>query len=139
MKIWVDADACPVVIKEILFKAAERTGVELTLVANQAVRIPSVRCIHFIRVASGLDVADNEIVKRLGVGDLVVTADIPLAANVIEKGGRYDEYDLYGERGGYVRIMDKNAAGHPCPNCGSTVEKIQYLGGACYLCPTCQV
>lgn len=87
MKIWVDADACPVVIKEILFKAAERTGVELTLVANQAVRIPSVRCIHFIRVASGLDVADNEIVKRLGVGDLVVTADIPLAANVIEKGG----------------------------------------------------
>jgi len=87
MKIWVDADACPVVIKEILFKAAERTGVELTLVANQAVRIPSVPCIHFIRVASGLDVADNEIVKRLGVGDLVITADIPLAANVIEKGG----------------------------------------------------
>lgn len=87
MKIWVDADACPVVIKEILFKAAERTGVELTLVANQAVRIPPVRCIHFIRVASGLDVADNEIVKRLGVGDLVITADIPLAANVIEKGG----------------------------------------------------
>ena len=87
MKIWVDADACPVVIKEILFKAAERTKVELTLVANQPVRIPSLHCINFIRVAAGLDVADNEIVKRLNVGDLVITADIPLAANVIEKGG----------------------------------------------------
>lgn len=87
MKIWVDADACPVVIKEILFKAAERTGVQLTLVANRPVRIPVLRCINFVQVASGLDVADNEIVKRLTVGDLVITADIPLAANVIEKGG----------------------------------------------------
>ena len=87
MKIWVDADACPVVIKEILFKAAERTGVELTLVANRPVRIPSLHCIHFVQVAPGLDVADNEIVKRLDVGDLVITADIPLAANVIEEGG----------------------------------------------------
>jgi formamidopyrimidine-DNA glycosylase len=57
----------------------------------------------------------------------------------IEKGGRYDEFDLHGERGGYVRMMDKNAAGRPCPTCGSTIEKIQYLGGACYLCPTCQI
>jgi formamidopyrimidine-DNA glycosylase len=57
---------------------------------------------------------------------------------VIEKGGRYDEYDLYGNRGRYVRVMDKNAAGQPCPECASTVEKIQYLGGACYLCPSCQ-
>ena len=87
MKIWVDADACPVVIKDILFKAAERTGVELTLVANQPMRIPRSRCIKFIRVGSGLDVADNEIVKRLSVGDLVITADIPLAAEVVEKGG----------------------------------------------------
>ena len=87
LKIWVDADACPVVIKEILFKAAERTGVELTLVANRPVRVPSLPCINFVQVASGLDVADNEIVKRLDVGDLVITADIPLAANVIEKGG----------------------------------------------------
>ena len=87
MKIWVDADACPVVIKEILFKAAERTGVEVTLVANRPVRIPSLRCINFVQVASGLDVADNEIVKRLDGGDLVITADIPLAANVIDKGG----------------------------------------------------
>ncbi len=87
MKIWVDADACPVVIKDILFKAAERTGVELTLVANRPVRIPASRRITFIQVASGFDVADNEIVKRLIIGDLVITADIPLAAEVIEKGG----------------------------------------------------
>ena len=87
MKIWVDADACPVVIKEILFKAAERTGVQLTLVANRYMRIPPLRCIDFVQVASGQDVADNEIVKRLAEGDLVITADIPLAANVIEKGG----------------------------------------------------
>jgi hypothetical protein len=87
MKIWVDADACPVVIKEILFKAAERTGVAVTLVANRPMRIPPSRHINFVRVLAGLDVADNEIVKRLVPGDLVITADIPLAANVIEKGG----------------------------------------------------
>jgi uncharacterized protein len=87
MKIWVDADACPVVIKNILFKAAERTGVQLTLVANQVMSIPSSHCIKMIRVASGFDVADKEIVKRVSVGDLVITGDIPLAAEVIEKGG----------------------------------------------------
>ena len=86
MKIWVDADACPVVIKEILFRAAERTGVQLTLVANQPVRIPPSRYIKFIQVAAGFDVADDEIVKRLDAGDLVITADIPLAAEAIEKG-----------------------------------------------------
>ena len=87
MKIWVDADACPAVIKEILFKAAERTGIQLTLVANQKVQIPRSRFISFVQVASGFDVADNEIVKRLESGDLVITGDIPLAADVIEKGG----------------------------------------------------
>lgn len=87
MKIWVDADACPAVIKEILFKAAERTGLQLTLVANHPMRIPRSRCINFLQVAAGLDVADSEIVKRLGCGDLVITADVPLAAQVIEKGG----------------------------------------------------
>jgi len=86
MNIWVDADACPVVIKDILFRAAERTGVQLTLVANQPVRIPPSRHIKFIQVAPGFDVADNEIVKRLEAGDLVITGDIPLAAEVIEKG-----------------------------------------------------
>lgn len=87
MRIWVDADACPVVIKEILFKAAERTGIKLTLVANQPVRVPPSRFIDSIQVGSGFDVADNEIVKRLQGGDLVITGDIPLAADVIEKGG----------------------------------------------------
>jgi len=87
MKIWVDADACPGVIKEILFRAAQRTEVVVTLIANQAVRIPPSRHIKMIQVASGFDVADNEIVKRVNPGDLVITADIPLAAEVIEKGG----------------------------------------------------
>jgi uncharacterized protein len=87
MKIWVDADACPVVIKEILYRAAARTEVEVTLVANQPVQIPKSRYINFIQVAQGFDVADNEIVKRLKTGDLVITSDIPLAADVIEKGG----------------------------------------------------
>ena len=87
MKIWVDADACPVVIKEILFKAALRTGIELTLVANQPIRVPPSRNIKSVQVESGFDAADNEIVKRLDVGDLVITGDIPLAAEVIEKGG----------------------------------------------------
>jgi formamidopyrimidine-DNA glycosylase len=57
---------------------------------------------------------------------------------VIEKGGRYDEYDLYGKRGGYVRLMDSKAVGRPCPECGEAIEKMQYLGGACYYCPNCQ-
>ena len=87
MKIWVDADACPVVIKDILFRAAERTKLELTLVANKSMHIPPSRRIKFLLVAAGSDVADQEIVKRLSVGDLVITSDIPLAAEVIEKGG----------------------------------------------------
>jgi len=86
MKIWVDADACPVVIKDILYRAAERTEIQLTLVANQSMTIPPSRYITFLRVASGFDVADNEIVKRLSTGDLVITSDIPLAADAIEKG-----------------------------------------------------
>jgi len=88
MKIWVDADACPAVIKDILFRAAQRTRVQLTLVANQPLRTPQSRYIKMLQVPSGFDVADNEIVKRLNIGDLVVTSDIPLAAEVIEKGGR---------------------------------------------------
>ena len=87
MKIWVDADACPVVIKDILFRAAERVKIEVILVANQSVQVPRSRYISFVHVAQGFDVADNEIVKRLAAGDLVITSDIPLAADVIEKGG----------------------------------------------------
>ena len=87
MKIWVDADACPAVIKDILFRAAERTKVQLTLVANQAMNTPNSCYIDSLQVSSGFDVADDEIVKRLGSGDLVITGDIPLAAEVIEHGG----------------------------------------------------
>jgi len=87
MKIWVDADACPGVVKEILFRAAARTGVPLTLVANQPLSTPSTENITSIQVPRGFDVADDEIVRRVAAGDLVITGDIPLAAEVIEKGG----------------------------------------------------
>jgi uncharacterized protein YaiI (UPF0178 family) len=86
MTIWVDADACPKVIRDILFRAAERTGVALTLVANQPLRTPPSAHIRSLQVAPGFDVADNEIVRRVVPGDLVITADIPLAAEVIDKG-----------------------------------------------------
>jgi len=85
-QIWVDADACPKVIKEILFRAAERVGVSLILVANQPLQVPGSRYIRSVQVASGFDVADNHIVQQALPGDLVITADIPLAADVIEKG-----------------------------------------------------
>lgn len=87
MAIWVDADACPKVIKEILFRAAERTAVQVTLVANRLLHTPPSQYISALQVADGFDVADSEIVKRLEVGDLVITADIPLAAEVIAEGG----------------------------------------------------
>jgi len=86
MKIWVDADACPVVNKDILCRAADRTQVLTTFVANQFIRLPPSRYLQFIQVARGFDVADNEIVQRVSAADLVVTGDIPLAAEVIEKG-----------------------------------------------------
>ena len=87
MRIWVDADACPNVIKDILFRAAERARVTLTLVANQPIRTPPSQYIKALQVPPGFDVADNKIVELAEAGDLVVTADIPLAASVIEKGG----------------------------------------------------
>ena len=85
-QIWVDADACPVPVKEILFRAAERAQVQVTLVANQALRTPPSRFVRSLQVAGGFDVADDEIVQRVAAGDLVVTQDIPLAAQVIAKG-----------------------------------------------------
>jgi hypothetical protein len=85
-QIWVDADACPGPVKEILFRAAERAQVMVTLVANQMLRTPPTRWVRAIQVAGGFDVADNEIVQRLSSGDLVVTQDIPLAAQAIDKG-----------------------------------------------------
>ena len=86
MKIWVDADACPVVAKEILFRAADRTGTSLTLVANQPMSTPRSEHIRSLQVPRGFDVADDEIVKRVEAGDLVITSDVPLAAEVIAKG-----------------------------------------------------
>ncbi len=85
--IWVDADACPKVIKEILFRAAERTGVTVTLVANRPLAIPRVPSLRVLQVAAGFDVADKEIASRARAGDLVITGDIPLAAEIIAKGG----------------------------------------------------
>ncbi|MGJ8669717.1 MAG: YaiI/YqxD family protein [Oceanococcus sp.] len=87
MKIWVDADACPVPIKDILFRAAERKQLATCLVANHPMRIPPSPYIRLMQVSSGFDVADNEIVRLLQPGDLVVTGDIPLASQVIDKGG----------------------------------------------------
>jgi uncharacterized protein YaiI (UPF0178 family) len=87
MQIWVDADACPRVIKEILYRAAERKQLPLVLVANQPLRVPPSRFISTLQVGSGFDVADGEIVRLANPGDLVVTADVPLAAQVVAKGG----------------------------------------------------
>ena len=87
MHIWVDADACPNVIKDILYRAAERVKMPLTLVANKPLRTPPSRFIKSVQVAGGFDVADDHIVQQIQPGDLVITADIPLAAEVIEKGG----------------------------------------------------
>lgn len=86
MAIWVDADACPNVIKEVLYRAADRTATTVTFVANQFLRVPSSPYLRTLQVPAGFDVADNEIVRRAQPGDLVITADIPLAAEVIEKG-----------------------------------------------------
>ncbi len=85
-QIWVDADACPKVIKEILFRAADRVGVPMTLVANQPLPVPRSRYIRSVQVTAGFDAADNYIAQVAEAGDLVITADIPLAAEVIAKG-----------------------------------------------------
>jgi uncharacterized protein YaiI (UPF0178 family) len=88
MSIWVDADACPRPVKDILFKAAERTGISLTLVANHAMAVPRLPNVRLLQVQGGFDVADQEIARRVGPGDLVVTSDIPLAADVIARGAQ---------------------------------------------------
>ncbi len=113
MQIWVDADACPKAIKDILYRVAERTRIGMTLVANQYLQTPPSRYIRLLQVPSGYDRADNEIVKRLVSGDLVITGDIPLAYEVICKGGhainprgeRYTQ-DTIKERLGLRDLMD---------------------------------
>ena len=96
MKIWVDADACPAAIRDILFRAAERTGIPLVLVANHDIPVKPSRHISFLRVAAGFDAADQAIVERLEAGDLVITGDIPLAAECIE--GRANALSPRGEK-----------------------------------------
>ena len=87
VQIWVDADACPLEIKQLLFRAAERTKIKVTLVANQPMRTPVSKYVDSIRVPSGMNIADRRIVELVNPGDLVITADIPLAADVVAKGG----------------------------------------------------
>lgn len=87
MQIWVDADACPTVIRELLIKASQRTMVPLTFVANQPISVPPNAHITSLQVSSGFDVADDEIVKRCSANDLVITGDIPLAAEILAKDG----------------------------------------------------
>ncbi len=113
MKIWIDGDACPGSIKKILFKAAERTGVSLILVANRLVRVPASDVISFIQVGAGADVADKEIIRHVVKADLVITADIPLAAAVVDKGavaldprGVLYTAENIGERLSYRDFMD---------------------------------
>ncbi|MFM1604256.1 MAG: YaiI/YqxD family protein [Porticoccaceae bacterium] len=88
MKIYVDADACPIVIKDILYRVSQRTGLEVILVANQPLSIPRIPTVRSIQVSQGFDVADNHIVELVQHNDLVITADIPLASDVIDKGGK---------------------------------------------------
>lgn len=107
MKIWVDADACPNIIKEIIFRAATRTRTKVILVANQPVRVPLTGFISSIQVPKGFDVADNRIVQLIEHGDLVITADIPLADMVIDKGGR--ALDPRGELYTKTNIKDRLA------------------------------
>jgi hypothetical protein len=88
MQIWVDADACPGTIKELLFRTAQRRQIKVTLVANGSMRTPRSEFIETILVPSGMNIADRRIVELVSAGDLVITADIPLAADVVAKGGQ---------------------------------------------------
>ncbi len=127
MRIWVDADACPLVIKEILFRAAERTRVMTTLVANKPLRTPHSAYVNLIQVPMGFDVADNRIVQSLSPGDLVITADIPLAAETIARDahalnprGEFYSKDNIQERLAMRDFLEEqraggNATGGPAP------------------------
>ena len=110
MRIWVDADACPLVIKEILFRAADRAQVLTTLVANTTLRVPDSPYIKTVRVKQGFDVADHWIVQQMEPGDLVITADIPLAAEVITRGAQAldPRGELYSEDNVRERLAIRN-------------------------------
>ncbi len=110
MQIWVDADACPKVIKEILFRAATREHVHITLVANQYIKHPQSKYLHAMQVPAGFDVADNKIVELANAGDIVVTADIPLAAEVVAKGAHAIDPrgELYSKETIGQRLSERN-------------------------------
>jgi uncharacterized protein YaiI (UPF0178 family) len=110
VQIWVDADACPQVIKEILFRAAERAQILTTLVANTLLRVPPSPFVRSVRVAKGFDVADHQIVEQIQPGDLVITADIPLAAEVIGRGAHAldPRGELYSEDNVRERLAMRN-------------------------------
>jgi len=110
MQIWVDADACPQEIKMLLYRAAERRKVKVTLVANQPIRTPASEYIEFVRVAGGTNVADRRIVELLAPGDLVITADIPLAADVVAHGGQAldPRGELYTDDNVGARLANRN-------------------------------
>jgi uncharacterized protein YaiI (UPF0178 family) len=110
MQVWVDADGCPLVVKEILYRAAERVCVQTTLVANRPLRTPESPYINTVRVAAGFDVADGRILELVRAGDLVVTADIPLAAEVVAKGALAlsPRGDLYTEENIQERLAVRN-------------------------------
>ena len=110
LKLWVDADACPTAIKEILFRTAERLRVHTTLVANQSMSIPKSDLIRRITVRDGADIADNTIVELMGPGDVVITGDIPLAARVVDKGGTAigTRGELYDDASVHSRLASRN-------------------------------
>jgi len=119
MQIWVDADACPAEIKELLYRAAERTKVKLTLVANRSLRIPQSEFIDAVLVPDGMNVADRRIVELISAGDLVITADIPLAADVVAKGaealdprGKFYSDANIGERLAQRNMLDQLRGGN---------------------------
>ena len=87
LTIWIDADACPNAVRELVYRASKRLSIKVVLVANQSIRVPESKLISAVTVRDGADVADNEIVQRMGMNDIVVTGDIPLAARVVERGG----------------------------------------------------
>ncbi len=110
LKIWVDADACPVAIKEVLFRTANRLKIQTTLVANQSIGIPKSEFISRITVHDGADIADNRIVEMMSAGDVVVTGDIPLAARVVEKDGIAigTRGELYDDASIHSRLASRN-------------------------------
>lgn len=108
--IWIDADACPKPIKDIVFRTSKRLNVEIVLVANQSIRIPTSDLIKIITVRHGADIADNMIVEMLKPGDIAITGDVPLAARVVEKGGLAigTRGELYDEESVQSRLASRN-------------------------------